>query len=164
MPISWQHLLLESSRAASHDRIGQVSGDAPKGWPSTRKNGPYQKITNLFHCYPVAVKTLEKIVSDRISFPEYQNLLSMWQIGFRSDRSASDDDDYRVGQALDNGTDIYVIALDTESAFDCVWRRGLAAKLKSSDISEPLFTFLTDCLKGRSVYVVLKLIPQVNIQ
>ena len=57
--------------------------------------------------------------------------------------------------ALDEGLDTLVVALDIDGAFDRVWHAGLAEKLRSKGIHSNLLELLENYLQGRTLRVVI---------
>ena len=57
--------------------------------------------------------------------------------------------------ALDNGLDTAVVALDIAGAFDRVWHGGLMEKLRAKGIQGDLLLLLKDYLRGRTLQVVV---------
>ena len=86
------------------------------------------------------------------------NLLSNQQFGFRPGRSTSDlllllSKDWQ--DALDDGQDTLVVALDIAGAFDRVWHEGLLEKLRAKGIQGDLLQLLGRYLQGRNLHVVV---------
>ena len=104
-------------------------------------------------------KILEKIITDEITQHLYENnLLSNRQFGFRASRSTGDlllllSKNWQ--DALDNGLDTLVIALDIAGAFDRVWHKGLLAKLQERGIQGDLLKLLENYLHGRTLQVAV---------
>ena len=57
--------------------------------------------------------------------------------------------------ALDDGMDTVVVALDIAGAFDKVWHRGLLEKLRAKGIQRGLLRFLGNYLQDRSLKVAV---------
>ena len=107
----------------------------------------------------VVGKVLEQIVSAVISQHLYENhLLSDRQFGFRPGRSTADlllllSKDWQ--DALEEGLDTLVVALDIAGAFDRVWHVGLVEKLRAKGVQGDLLMLLEDYLQGRTLQVVV---------
>jgi len=104
-------------------------------------------------------KIFEKILANKLThYFDKKHLLSTRQFGFRSQRSASDLLLHLTTvwhQALDTRKDTFVVALDIAGAFDRVWHKGLASKLKSFGIDGNLLMLLEDYLQERTLRVVV---------
>uniref|UniRef100_A0A0P4VX79 Uncharacterized protein n=1 Tax=Scylla olivacea TaxID=85551 RepID=A0A0P4VX79_SCYOL len=104
-------------------------------------------------------KLLEKIVAAAIYQHLSENhLLSDRQFGFRPGRSTADllliiSKDWQ--DALEEGLDTLVVALDIAGAFDRVWHAGLVKKLCAKGIQGNLLALLEDYLQGRTLRVVI---------
>jgi len=107
----------------------------------------------------VVSKIFETIIAEKLTRHfDGHRLLNEKQFGFRAERSASDlllVQSSSWSQALDDGQDTYVIALDIAGAFDRVWHRGIISKLRSFGISGDLLDLLQNYLHGRSLSVVV---------
>ncbi len=107
----------------------------------------------------VVGKVLERLVAGVIcQHLSENNLLSDRQFGFRPGRSTSDlllllTKDWQ--NALDEGLDTLVVALDIAGAFDRVWHAGLLEKLRAKGIQGNLLLLLDDYLRGRTLHVVV---------
>ena len=104
-------------------------------------------------------KVLEHIVTDAICKHMYENhLLSDKQFGFRPGRSTADlllllSKDWQ--DALEEGLDTLVVALDIAGAFDRVWHAGLLEKLRAKGVQGDLLMLLEDYLQDRTLQVVV---------
>lgn len=102
---------------------------------------------------------MEQIVAGSISKHLHDNqLLSERQFGFRPGRSTADlllllTKDWQ--EALDEGLDTIVVALDIAGAFDKVWHEGLLEKLCAKGIQGDLLLLIKNYLSGRSLHVVV---------
>ena len=102
----------------------------------------------------VVGKVLERIVAEVICQNLSENhLLSDRQFGFRPSCSTSDlllllSKDWQ--DALDEGLDILVVALDIAGAFDRIWHAGLVEKFRGKDIEGDLLVLLQDYLQERT--------------
>ena len=107
----------------------------------------------------VVGKVFERIVAKVITrHLDDNHLLSHQQFGFRPGRSTSDlllllSRDWQ--DALDEGLDTLVVALDIAGAFDRVWHAGLLEKLRAKGIQGGLLLLLGDYLHGRTLQVVV---------
>ena len=107
----------------------------------------------------VVGKVLEQIVATAICQHLSENhLLSDRQFGFRPGRSTADillllSKDWQ--DALDEGLDTLVVALDIAGAFDRVWHAGLVEKLRAKGVQGDLIVLLQDYLEGRTLQVVV---------
>ena len=104
------------------------------------KNGDRSSVKNYrpISLLPYVGKILEKILASALTHDlTTQKLISNKQFGFREGRSSSDlmlalTTDWQ--EALNDGDDIIVVALDIAGAFDNVWHSGLLGKLESNGI------------------------------
>ena len=107
----------------------------------------------------VVSKTFERIICEQLTqYLEENHLQSPSQFGFRKGRSTSDLLlllSKAWHDALDIGRPSLVIALDIAGAFDCVWHRGLTAKLEQLGITGNLLHLLSSYLTGRSLRVAV---------
>ena len=107
----------------------------------------------------VVSKILERIIAEQLTHHlDEHHLLSPRQHGFRKGRSASDlllllTKTWH--DALDTGRPSLVVALDIAGAFDCVWHRGLLAKLEQLGITGQLLQLFSSYLHGRSLRAVV---------
>ena len=107
----------------------------------------------------VVGKVFERIVAEVICRHLSENyLLSDQQFGFRPGRSTSDllmllTRNWQ--DALDDGQDTVVVALDIAGAFDRVWHGGLLEKLRAKGIQGDLLLLLGNYLQGRTLQVVV---------
>ena len=139
-------------------------------WPSTWKEAQVVPVhkknskTDPSNYRPISLlsvvgKVFEKLVAEAICKHLYENhLLSDKQFGFRPGRSTADlllllSKDWQ--DALDEGMDTLVVALDIAGAFDRVWHAGLIAKLRAKGIQGDLLSLLEDYLQGRTLRVVI---------
>lgn len=107
----------------------------------------------------VVAKALETIISKNITdFFDKHMLLNDRQYGFRKGRSASDlllNLSSKWNQALDDGDNCFVIALDIAGAFDRVWHQGLLTKLQALGLCDNALALIGDYLLERSLQVVI---------
>ena len=100
-------------------------------------------------------KTMETIVTKQLlAFLETNNLLSNHQYGFRQTRSTGDLLAYAVRawtSALESYGVSKVISLDISKAFDCVWHKGLLAKLPMFGLYNNLIKSIANFLSDRSI-------------
>jgi len=107
----------------------------------------------------VVGKVLEQIVTAVICQHLSENhLLSDRQFGFRPARSTADlllllSKDWQ--DALEEGLDTLVVALDIAGAFDRVWHAGLVEKLRAKGVQGDLLMLLEDYLQDRTLQVVV---------
>ena len=107
----------------------------------------------------VVGKVFERIVAEVITHHlDANHLLSHQQFGFRPGRSTSDlllllSRDWQ--DALDEGLDTLVVALDIAGAFDRVWHAGLLEKLHAKGVQGNLLLLLSNYLQGRTLQVVV---------
>ena len=117
--------------------------------------GNYRPISLL----SVVSKIFERIIGEQLTaYLEEHHLLSPRQYGFRKGRSTSDlllllSKSWH--DSLDSGRPSLVIALDIAGAFDCVWHKGLMAKLQQLGITGDLLGLLSSYLTDRSLRVVV---------
>ena len=100
----------------------------------------------------------ERIIAEQLTnYLEDHHLQSPRQFGFRRGRSTSDllllSKSWH--DALDAGRPSLVIAFDIAEAFDCVWHRGLTAKLEQIGITGDLLHLFSSYLSGRSLHVAV---------
>ena len=107
----------------------------------------------------VVGKVFERVVTDVVCRHLSDNyLLSDQQYGFRPGRSTSDLLmllTRKWQDALDEGLDTIVVALDIAGAFDRVWHGGLLEKLRAKGIQGNLLQLLGNYLQGRTLHVVV---------
>ena len=107
----------------------------------------------------VVGKVLERIVAEAITqHLDTNDLLSHQQHGFKPGRSTSDlllllSKGWQ--DALDEGLDTLVVALDIAGAFDRVWHGGLMEKLRAKGIQGSLLSLLGNYLNDRTLKVVV---------
>ena len=84
-------------------------------------------------------------------------LFSNFQYGFRSSLSTTDQTDTsdRITSALNQSGTTQTVAHDISKAFNRVWHVGLLHKLKSYEISGPIFGLTLSFLSNRQLWVVL---------
>ncbi|XP_045109705.1 uncharacterized protein LOC123503769 [Portunus trituberculatus] len=78
--------------------------------------------------------------------------------GFRQGKSAADLlllNSTEWITAIDSGKEVFVVALDIAGAFDRVWFKGVAAKLRSLGVCGGLLHLLEDYLHGRTLHTVV---------
>ena len=98
-------------------------------------------------------KMFERIIAKQLTnFLEDHHLQSPRQFDFRRGRSTSDillllSNSWH--DALDPGRPSLMIALDITGAFDCVWHRGLTAKLEQMGITGDLLHLFSSYLSAR---------------
>lgn len=107
----------------------------------------------------VVGKVFERVVAEVVCSHLKDNaLLSDQQFGFRPGRSTSDLMMLLTRHwqdALDDGKDTIVVALDIAGAFDKVWHNGLLEKLRAKGIQGGLLRLLGNYLQDRSLKVVV---------
>ena len=100
-------------------------------------------------------KTMETIITKQLfAFLETNNLLSNHQYGFRQARSTGDLLAYAVRAwpfALESYGVSKVISLDISKAFDCVWHKGLLAKLPMFGLYNNLIKLIANFLSDKSI-------------
>ena len=92
-------------------------------------------------------KVLEQIVTAAIcKYLDEKHLLSDRLVSFRPGRSTANllllSKDWQ--DALEEGRDTFVVALDIAKAFDRVWHAGLVAKLHAKGVQGDLLILLQD--------------------
>ena len=104
-------------------------------------------------------KVLEQLVTSPIcKHLDENHLLSDRQFGFRPGRSTADLLlllSKNEQEALEEGQDTLVVALDIAGVFDRVWHPGLVEKLRAKDIQGDLLMLLKDYLQHRTLQVVV---------
>ena len=104
-------------------------------------------------------KVMEAVIAKSMQkFFLRHNLISNRQFAFRPKHSTSDVLtilSQHWSSALDEGSEVFVAALDIKGAFDCVWHHGLCSKLEACGISGQLLKWIHSYLSNRSLNVVL---------
>ena len=107
----------------------------------------------------VVGKTLEVLITRKVTaFLDAHHLLNSKQFGFRQGKSAADLlllNSTEWSTAIDSGKEVFVVALDIAGAFDRVWFKGVAAKLRSLGVCGGLLHLLEDYLHGRTLHTVV---------
>ena len=100
---------------------------------------------------------METIINKQLlTFLETNNLLSDHQYGFRKSTSTGDLLAYAVhvwSSALESCGESKVISLEISTAFDCVWHKGLLAKLPMFGLQQILFKWIGSFLSDRSIAI-----------
>ena len=118
--------------------------------------------SNPLNYLPIAItslisKTIETIITKQLlTFLETSNLLSDHQYGFRKARSTGDllANAVRVwSPALESSGESRRISLGISNAFDCVWHKGLLAKLPMFGLNQTLINWIGSFLSERSIAV-----------
>ncbi|KAL1447149.1 hypothetical protein WDU94_015605 [Cyamophila willieti] len=136
------------------------TGVFPTEWKSANVV-PLQKINSPTSCndyrpislLPILSKALEKLaIWQIIDFAESQNVLDVFQSGFRRRHSTATalvkvTDDIRL--SLDAGKVTFLVLLDMSKAFDSVDFDILLATLKSMGLSENALSWIDSYLRGR---------------
>ncbi|XP_072403074.1 uncharacterized protein [Diabrotica undecimpunctata] len=104
-------------------------------------------------------KPLEKIMKKRlIWFLKQNNLIDAAQWGFRPNQSTMDNLvplQTEIIQAVSNKTtDVIIVALDLESAFDTINRAAVIRKLEQLNLTGNILIFKNNYLQERSFKVV----------
>ena len=100
---------------------------------------------------------MEKVIIKILSwYLEKNNLINMYQSGFRQNRSTKDhlftlQDDIR--KSLNNKQKTVVILLDIEKAHDILWKEGLLFKLFQLGITDKLFNWIQNFLQNRKIQI-----------
>lgn len=126
-------------------------GNKPKKSPDS-----YRPIALL----PCLLKLFEKILLTRIKshvlspsdFPNAQQQGFQPKLGCLT---ASFNLQETIFHNIERGSPVYVAFLDTQKAFDTVWRHGLMYKLHRLGVSGRLWTLIDDCHTGTSCSVVV---------
>ena len=104
-------------------------------------------------------KIMEAVIAKSMKkFFLRHDLISNRQFGFRPNHSTSDILtilSQKWSAALDEGKEVFAVALDIKGAFDRVWHNGLSAKLQAKGISGKLLKWIESYLTGRSLEVIL---------
>ncbi|KAI5746290.1 hypothetical protein M8J77_001936 [Diaphorina citri] len=136
------------------------TGVFPVEWKSANVV-PLQKVTSPSSCndyrpislLPLLSKALEKLaIWQIIDFAEHQNVLDLFQSGFRRRHSTATalvkvTDDIRL--SLDAGKVIFLVLLDMSKAFDSVDFDVLLATLKHMRLSDNALSWIDSYLRGR---------------
>ena len=108
---------------------------------------------------PIVSKVLESIINDKMRSHLFGlNLISNNQFGFRPKHSTLDllmSTSQKWSDALENGQEVKVVALDICRVFDSVWHKGLLSKLMSFGVGGCLCRWIRDFLHDRFIKVVL---------
>lgn len=127
----------------------------PKGVSPSEQATEYRPISLL----PVISKVFERLVNERLlNYFEKSNYLPASQYGFRRQRSTTDAllaVSHDIHQALDNGGEARMIALDLSAAFDKVPHNALIHKLRMKGIFGPFLSLLNSFLINRVQQVVV---------
>ena len=112
------------------------------------------KTTALLVLFLWLVKSLKKLLNNRIVDLEESGLFSDFQYGFRSSRSSADlvtvvTD--RIIRAFNRSGATRAVALDISKAFDKVWQAALLHKLKSFGISGQIFGLICSFLSSKQI-------------
>ncbi|KAG7158157.1 RNA-directed DNA polymerase from mobile element jockey-like 31 [Homarus americanus] len=107
---------------------------------------------------PMSLLSVKLVAEEVRRHFHHLNLLSNRQFSFISFRSTSNlplllSRDWQ--DALENGLDTLVIALDIVGAFDRVWHGGLLEKFRAKGIEGKLLLLLADYHRGRTLRVVV---------
>ncbi len=104
-------------------------------------------------------KVMESIVNDNVKKHLFgANLITKHQYGFRPKHSTFDhltSATQTWENALNNGEEVRVAALDISRAFDTVWHKGLLTKLMSVGIGGCVYRWMRAFLQNRSIRVIL---------
>ncbi|KAI5743678.1 hypothetical protein M8J77_021007 [Diaphorina citri] len=136
------------------------TGVFPAEWKSANVV-PLQKVTSPSSCndyrpislLPLLSKALEKLaIWQIIDFAEHQNVLDLFQSGFRRRHSTATalvkvTDDIRL--SLDAGKVFFLVLLDMSKAFDSVDFDVLLATLKHMRLSDNALSWIDSYLRGR---------------
>ena len=121
-----------------------------------------KKVTNPSNYCPIAItslisKTMEIIITKQLlAYLETNSLLSKHQYGFQHAKSTGDLLAYAVyawSSALESYGETRVISHDILKAFECVWHKGLLAKLPLFRLHHSLFKWVSSFLSDRSIAI-----------
>lgn len=105
----------------------------------------------------VVCKIMERMVTDRlVHFLEEKGALVDHQSGFRKERSTMDNVvalDYEVRKAFANKECLIAVFLDTEKAYDMLWKEGLLIKLLRYGVSWRMIWWIKNFLEVRTIQV-----------
>ena len=108
---------------------------------------------------PILSKLFERLLAKRLNtYAENNSLFPSQQFGFRKGLGACDavlTISEMVQQALDKGSEAYMVGLDFSAAFDRVNHKALIYKLKQFGIGGPFLNILTEFLTDRKQRVVV---------
>lgn len=144
-------------------------GEIPTSWkkdiivPIHKGHNKPKKSPNSYRpiaLLPCMLKIFEKLLLYRIkshilSTVEFPNIQ---QQGFQQKLgclTASFNLQETIHHNIEQGSPVYVAFLDTQKAFDTVWRHGLMCKLSRLGISGRLWTLIDDCHTNTSCSVVV---------
>ena len=107
----------------------------------------------------VISKVLESIINDKLCRHMFElNLISGDQFGFRPNHSTLDFlmfTTQKWSNALDDGQEVKIVALDMGRAFDSVCHKGLLSKLMSFGVGGCLYRWIRDFLRDRFIKIIL---------
>ena len=118
--------------------------------------------SDLSNYRPIAItslisKTMSTIITKQLlAYLETNSLLSDHQYGFRQARSTGDLLAYAIhawSSALESYGESRVISLDISKAFDCIWHKGLLAKLLMFGLHHTLIKWISSFLSDRSIAI-----------
>uniref|UniRef100_A0A0P4VPD5 Reverse transcriptase domain-containing protein n=1 Tax=Scylla olivacea TaxID=85551 RepID=A0A0P4VPD5_SCYOL len=106
----------------------------------------------------VVGKTLEILITRKVTAFLDADHLNYRQFGFRSDKSAIDllllsFTEWNI--AIDSGREVFIVYLDIAGALDWLWHKGVTAKVRSLGVCGGLLHLLEDCLHGRTLHTVV---------
>jgi hypothetical protein len=105
-------------------------------------------------------KVLEKIIYNRLSwYATHHKFLSPCQYGFRSHHSTTDCHvkiETEVLETFANKQSMILISLDSQKAYDTVWRHRVIKLLNNWNIHRIMLIFLTNFLNQRSFQVKIR--------
>ena len=96
------------------------------------------------------------ITKQLLAFLETSSLFSDHQYGIRQARSTGHllaNAVHAWSSALESYSESRVISLDTSKAFDCIWHKGLLAKLPMFGLHHTLINWISSVLSDRSIAI-----------
>ena len=102
-------------------------------------------------------KTLERMINKRLTwFLEYNNHISRFQSGFRSDRSTTDNLvrlETFIRDSFIKMEHVVAVFFDLEKAYDTTWRYGILKDIHKLGLRGRLPTFIENFLADRTMQV-----------
>ena len=141
------------------------TGEYPETWrlatvvPIPKPGKDHAEPTNY---RPIALtsclcKTLERMINKRLVwYLESNNLISVYQSGFRTERSTNDNLirlETFIRNAFIKKEHVVAIFFDLEKAYDTTWRYGILKDLHDSGLKGRLPSFIQSFLEDRTIQV-----------
>ena len=135
-------------------RVGNITPVSKSGSANSCPSD-YRPITIT----PVLSKDFERLLAKCLNnFTEKKNLFPLLRFGFLKGLGTCDallTITNFVQKALDYGSEVRMVGLDFNAAFDCVNHKGLIFKLRQLGVGGPFLSILTEFLSNRLQRVVV---------